>query len=77
MKQRILLTLFASLCALFSFAAGTEINGIHYYLNDNNMTASVTFKGTVYYNSNPYIGDITIPSTVTITYTENNHVYYK
>jgi len=62
MKQKLLITLFASLCALFSFAAGTEINGIYYYLNDNNMTASVTYPET---GAEKYKGDITIPSIIT------------
>ena len=86
MKQRILLTLLAALLALSSWAFGTKIDGIYYILNDDNMTASVTYTGTTYYPSdypnnvnseNPYKGAITIPSTVTWTYTENNRVYYK
>ena len=60
-------------------AYGTKIDGIYYILNDDNMTASVTYTGTTAYPSsfpndvNPdnlyYKGDITIPSIVTYTYT--------
>lgn len=70
-----------------SWAFGTKIDGIYYILNDDSMTASVTYTGTTHYpssypnNINPdnlyYKGDITIPSTVTVTYTENNRIYYK
>lgn len=92
MKQQQLLSLFFTAVLLLtvsslSWAYGTQIDGIYYILNDNNMTASVTYTGTTVYPSaypksiNPedlyYKGDITIPSTVTITYTENNRVYYK
>ena len=68
MKTRLLTTLTAALLALSSYAAGTEIDGIHYELESSTKTASVTYTGSSgNYNpsSTAYTGSITIPSTVT------------
>ena len=67
MKTRLLLTLTALLLALSSYAAGTEIDGIHYELNSSTKTASVTYTGSSgNYNpsSTAYTGSITIPASV-------------
>ena len=73
MKQRILLTLFASLYTLYSFAyLGKEIDGIFYWLDEDIMIAIVAPK------SGGYTGHITIPSTVWYSYHDsNNNVHYK
>ena len=63
MKIRLLLTLTALLLALSSYAAGTEIDGIHYVLNSSTKTASVTYTGSSS-SDNTYSGDITIPASV-------------
>ncbi len=65
MKQRLLLTITATLLALASWAAGTNINGIYYVLDSSTKTASVT--STPYTSSyrDRYSGSITIPSFVT------------
>ncbi len=68
MKTRLFLTLTALLLALSSWAAGTEIDGIHYELNSRTGTASVTYTGSSSdYNpsSTAYTGGITIPASVT------------
>ena len=46
MKHRLLTTLTAALLALSAWANGTEINGIYYVLNSEDMTASVTYTET-------------------------------
>ena len=63
MKTRLLLTLTALLLALSSYAAGTEIDGIHYELDSSTKTASVTYTGSSS-SDNTYSGDITIPASV-------------
>lgn len=76
MKQKFLLILFAATFSLSSWAAGTVINGIHYILDSDNMTASVTYTCSSYLytgSSNTYSGDITIPATVTLV----DGLYYK
>ena len=73
MKQKFLLILFAATFSLSSWAAGTVINGIHYILDSDNMTASVTYTGMYYYSKNTYSGNITIPATVTLV----EGLYYK
>ena len=64
MKQRLLLTLFATVLSLCSWANGIEINGIYYVLDSSSKTASVTYTGSDYTSGNSYTGDITIPSSV-------------
>ena len=73
MKQK-LFTLFLALVASVSaiYASVTEVDGIWYYFNESNKTATVTFRGD-YYNSyhNEYSGSVVIPPSVTyngITY---------
>ena len=65
MKTRLFLTLTALLLALSSYAAGTEINGIYYNLYSTAKTATVTYTGSNSSSGNNYLGDITIPATVT------------
>ena len=64
MKTRLLLTLTALLLALSAWAAGTEIDGIYYYLDSSTETASVTYTGSYSSSNNTYSGDITIPASV-------------
>ena len=48
------------------FADGTYVNGIYYYFDDANLTATVTYRGSYsseYYDE--YTGDVVIPATVT------------
>ncbi len=69
MRKRVSLTIFAVAFALSSWAAGTVIDGIHYILDSNTMTASVTYTCSSYLytaTENSYSGSITIPSTVTV-----------
>ncbi|MBR6339911.1 MAG: leucine-rich repeat domain-containing protein, partial [Alloprevotella sp.] len=64
--KRILFTTFAAcLIALSAWADGTEINGIYYNLDSTAKTATVTYTGSNYWSDNNYLGDITIPATVT------------
>ena len=64
--KRILFTTFAAcLIALSAWAAGTEINGIYYNLDSTAKTATVTYTGSTSSSGNNYLGDITIPATVT------------
>ncbi len=67
--KKTLLLLVALITATIAFAQTEfdvifEIDGIHYYLNDENKTAEVTS------GSNRYSGDITIPEKVTYNATE-------
>ena len=64
--KRILFTTFAAcLIALSAWADGTEINGIYYNLDSTAKTATVTYTGSNSWSANDYLGDITIPATVT------------
>lgn len=45
-----------------ALAYDAEIDGIYYNLNNDDLTASVTYKE---YNYKSYSGDVTIPSSVT------------
>ena len=65
MKPKLLTTLAAILIALSAWANGTEINGIYYELDSSAKTASVTYTGSNSSSGNNYLGDITIPATVT------------
>ena len=54
------------LSATTASAHDFEVDGIFYYINNDNTTVSVTFKGQDYnsYN-NVYSGSVTIPASVT------------
>ncbi len=54
-------------CASSMWASDTSVDGIWYYFNDSELTASVTYRGSGYYgsNANEYSGDVVIPSFVT------------
>ncbi|MBR7028034.1 MAG: leucine-rich repeat domain-containing protein [Bacteroidaceae bacterium] len=65
MKTRLLLTLTALLLALSSWANGIEINGIHYLLDRESRTASVTYPGTNADATSTYADTIVIPSEIT------------
>ena len=65
MKPQLLTTLTAVLIALSAWANGTKIDGIYYVLDSSTKTASVTYTGSNSSSGNNYLGDITIPATVT------------
>ena len=45
---------------------GMKVNGMYYLLNENNHTATLTYRGTSYSDySGEYSGNITIPKTIT------------
>ena len=66
--KKLLFTILAALCCtVMAFANGIKINNIYYILDDENLTATVTYGGTetAVPNGTPeYKGSITIPSTV-------------
>ena len=74
MVKRLLLNtlLIALLLPINTLAHDFEVNGIYYNINSGEKV-SVTFQGSSYSQfNNEYVGDVTIPSTVTyngITYT--------
>ena len=65
MKKKIF-TLFTALTlsAGALFASNTSVGGIYYNFYDANLTATVTYRGSSYYE-NEYTGDVVIPATVT------------
>lgn len=72
MEKTILKSLMTVLLVLFSLNANAydvELDGICYNLNPYSLTASVTYKSDVSYNS--YTGNITIPGT--ISYSGNTY----
>ncbi len=76
MKQKLFFILFATSFALKSLANGVEINGIHYVLNHERKTASVTYTYYSYSSTwSSYSGDIAIPSSVPVLI-DNNYIYY-
>ena len=66
--KKLLFTFLAALCCtVMAFANGIEINNIYYILDNENLTATVTYGGTneaVPNGTSEYKGSITIPSTV-------------
>ncbi len=61
------------LCLCFSAAWGhdVEVDGIYYNLNEEDKTASVTFKGdNVFSYENEYTGDVVIPETINVNGTQ-------
>lgn len=66
--KKLLFTFLAALCCtVMAFANGIKINNIYYILDDENLTATVTYGGEYGgepYKSPEYKGSITIPSTV-------------
>ena len=66
--KKLLFTFLAALCCtVMAFANGIKINNIYYILDDETLTATVTYEGK--YGGEPqespeYKGSITIPSTV-------------
>ena len=73
MKTKIF-TLFTALTlsAGALFASDTDVDGIYYYFDDDNLTATVTYRGS--YSSeydDEYTGDVVIP--VTVTYGGNTY----
>ncbi|MBQ7540586.1 MAG: hypothetical protein IJT13_05620, partial [Bacteroidaceae bacterium] len=65
MRQKLLLTFFATAFALCSWANGVIIDGINYVLTSSNKTACVTYTGSNYSSNNTYTGSVVIPETVT------------
>ena len=64
MKQRniaFLLAMLLSIVAIQAFAYNAKVNGIYYYLNNYNKTASVAYES---YDGNSYSGNIVIPETI-------------
>ena len=58
-----LLALVAGVSAIY--ASNTKVDGIYYYFDNTNNTATVTFRGSSYSDySNEYTGNITIPASV-------------
>lgn len=65
-QLRKLLWLIAALFAVDGYAHDVEIDGIYYNLDEENMTASVTFRGEDSGSyKNEYTGDVVIPSSIT------------
>ena len=60
---RFSLLVLALLLPAIASAQDFYVNGIYYLINGNEAT--VTYKGTSYYQYNEYSGDVTIPATVT------------
>ena len=61
------------LCLCFSTAWGhdVEVDGIYYNLNNEDKTASVTFKGdNMYSYENEYTGEVVIPETINVNGTQ-------
>ena len=64
-------TLFIFILSLFAsveiiFASYTSVDGIYYDFNDTDLTATVTYRGSLYSTySNEYSGNVAIPETVT------------
>ena len=61
------------LCLCFSTAWGhdVEVDGIYYNLNNEDKTASVTFKGdNIFSYENEYTGDVVIPETINVNGTQ-------
>ena len=68
MKQksvlRAVLTAMLSLVATAASAIDFNVNGIYYILNDDDCTASVSFKGSSYSQyPDEYTGNVVIPSS--------------
>ena len=66
MKPKIF-TLFTvlTLSAGALFASDTAVGGIYYKFDDVNLTATVTYRGSYFYEYDEYTGDVVIPATVT------------
>ena len=67
MKTKIF-TLFTALTlsAGALFASDTDVDGIYYYFDDDNLTATVTYRGSYSDEyTGEYTGDVVIPATVT------------
>ena len=66
MKQRLLLTIFAAVLSLCSWANGTKIDGFYYVLDSSSKTASVTYTGAAERPNSGFevSGDIAIPASV-------------
>ena len=63
-----LFTFFLALAASAGtmFASNTQVDGIWYDFDDSDQTASVTYRGSSYYDlSNDYSGAVVIPASVT------------
>lgn len=73
--KKLLFTILAALCCtVMAFANGIKINNIYYIIDNENLTATVTYGGTsatVPDGTPEYKGSITIPSTVSY----NGHDY--
>ena len=70
-KLSFVLTVLMSMAELQAFAAydtstKVQVNGLYYYLDNNNLFAMLTSK-----NSGEYSGDITIP--ISFTYQKNKY----
>ena len=67
MKQNIFkrLALVAALLLSAISAQSFEADGIFYYINYDNTTVSVTYKGQYYDSYDEYSGSVTIPASVT------------
>ena len=67
MKKLVFTFIAALCCTVAAFANGIKINNIYYILDDETLTATVTYGGTneaVINGTSEYKGSITIPSTV-------------
>ena len=66
MKTKVFTLLFGLFaCAGIVLASGTLINGIWYELDEENLTATVTYSGSSYSeNRDRYVGSLVIPSSV-------------
>lgn len=64
--SRNFLTVFVLFCTTLANAHDFEVDGIYYdILDKEEQTVAVTYQGYSYDSYNEYIGDITIPSSVT------------
>lgn len=55
--------------SLFGFATIVNIDGVYYYLDEENKTAEVTYEELVSDNNYPELTSVTIPETVTFNST--------
>ena len=63
MRTKLLYILSLLMLPLGAWANGVEIGGIHYILDEETKTASVTYTGENFESN--YAGDIVIPPSVT------------
>ena len=63
MKKITLTLLLLALLPMAALAYEFEVDGICYYVNRDDTTVTVTYKGSSFFNSDDYTGEVTIPSS--------------